>query len=168
MDARAETATGANAREIVVTRDYDQPREAVFKAWTNAEQLKRWWAPAGCTTPFCTVDLRSGGKFHYCIRLPDGRDIWGLGIYREIVVPERIVYVDSFADAEGTPVPPSHYFMSAEQPERSLVTVTFSENDGRTTLTLHHAIGPEVKEREQIRQGWNEMLDRLADDFAAA
>jgi uncharacterized protein YndB with AHSA1/START domain len=166
MAARAETATGANAREIVITRDYDRPREAVFKAWTNAEQLKRWWAPAGCTTPFYTVDLRPGGKFHYCMRLPDGRDIWGLGIYREIVVPERIVYVDSFADAGGNPVPPAHYGMSAGHPAETLVTVTFAKRGGKTTVSLRHALGREVAERDATRRGWIEMLDRLADDFA--
>jgi uncharacterized protein YndB with AHSA1/START domain len=122
----------------------------------------RWWAPEGCTTPFCKVDLRPGGGFHYCMRLPDGREIWGLGIYREIVVPERIVYTDTFADAEGKPVPPAYYGMSAGHPSESLVTVTFAEHGGKTKLTLLHTISQSVEEREGTEQGWNQMFDRLA------
>ena len=166
MGARPETMPAAAAgtdREIVVARQYDAPRAAVFAAWTDPEQLKRWWAPAGCSTPFCAVDLRRGGKFHYCMRMPDGRDIWGIGVYRDIVVAERIVYADSFADAEGNPVPPATYGMSAGHPADSLVTVTFAERDGVTTVTVRHAIAAEVTERDATRQGWTEMLDRLAE-----
>jgi uncharacterized protein YndB with AHSA1/START domain len=89
----------------------------------------RWWAPNGCSTSYCKVDLRPGGKFHYCMRLPEGREIWGMGIFREIVAPSRLVYIDSFADAQGNPVPPAHYGMSASHPAESLVTVTFEEHE---------------------------------------
>lgn len=61
--------------------------------------------------PFRTIDLRPGGVFFHCMRSPEGRDFWGKGVFREIVVPERIVLADSFADAEGNVVPPTHYGM---------------------------------------------------------
>jgi uncharacterized protein YndB with AHSA1/START domain len=163
MDAkRGDVAAPAADAGIVVTRTFDAPRALVFRAWTEPQQLMRWWAPQGCTTPHCTVDLRVGGRIHYCMRLPDGRDIWGLGIYREIVVPSRLVYVDSFADADGNPVPPAHYGMSAGHPAESLVTVTFEDHDGTTRVTLHHAIPVSVEERGGAEQGWTEMLERLA------
>lgn len=156
----------AAERDLVITRVFHAPRELVFKAWTEPERLMRWWAPNGCTTPFCTVDLRVGGNFHYCIRLPEGRDIWGIGVYREIVDPERIVYTDAFADAEGNPVPPAHYGMSSGHPAETLVTVTFAEHDGKTTLTLRHSIPESVEERGGTQQGWTEMLDRLDEELA--
>jgi len=152
-------------REIVISRVFNAPRELVFKAWTEPDHLKRWWAPKGCTTPVCRVDLRPGGVFHYCMRLPEGREIWGLGIYREIVEPERIVYTDTFADPDGKPVPPSYYGMSASHPSETLVTVTFAELAGKTKLTLVHSIALSVEERGGAEQGWNQMLDRLAEEL---
>ena len=155
-------------REIIITRVLNAPRELVFKAWTESGHLMRWWAPKGCTTPFCKIDLRPGGKFHYCMRMPEGRDIWGIGVYREIVAPSLLVYTDSFADAQGNPVPPAHYGMSASHPAETLVTVTFEEHEGKTKLTLRHTIPVSVEEREGTEHGWIEMLDRLAEDLANA
>jgi len=155
-------------RDIAITRVFDAPRSLVFKAWTVPEHLIRWWAPKGFTTPFCKVNLCVGGVFHYCMRSPEGQDIWGIGVYREIVAPERIVYTDAFADAEGNPVPPAHYGMSASHPAETLVTVTFAEHVGKTKLTLRHSISESVKERGGAEQGWTEMMDRLAEHLAQA
>jgi uncharacterized protein YndB with AHSA1/START domain len=152
--------------ELVVTRVFDAPRELVFDAWTRPEHLQRWWAPKGCTTPYCKVDLRPGGIFHFCMRLPEGREIWGRGVFKEVVRPERIVYVDSFADEQGNPVPPSRYGMSTEHPSETLVTITFKEQGAGTRLTLRHAFPDHVPERDATRQGWTEMLDRLAELLA--
>jgi uncharacterized protein YndB with AHSA1/START domain len=154
--------------EIVITRVIDAPRSRIFKTWTEPEHLTRWWAPDGCTTPFCKVDLRPGGRFHYCMRLPDGREIWAIGIYRHIVEPERIVYVDSFADENGNPIPPTHYGMSADHPAESLVTVTFAEQAGKTKLTVRHAIPEAIKDREDTQKGWTQMFDRLANYLTKA
>lgn len=162
------TASGAGRQDIVLSRVFGAPRELVWKAWTEADRLMRWWAPDGCTTPACTVDLRPGGSFHYCMRMPDGLEIWGIGIYDEIVELERIVYTDAFADADGNVVPPSHYGMSAEHPAESLVEITFEERDGGTRVTLRHSIPTTTPERGATEQGWNEMLDRLAEELAKA
>jgi len=166
MNAASSPKTETKEQEIVITRVFDAPRELVFKAWTDPGHLMRWFAPNGCTMPFCKIDLRPGGIFHYCMRMPEGRDIWGIGVYREIVAPEMIVYIDSFADAEGNPVPPAHYGISPGHPAETLVTVTFTEHDGKTTLTLRHSIPESVEEREGTQQGWTQMLDRLAEVLA--
>jgi uncharacterized protein YndB with AHSA1/START domain len=155
-------------KDLVITRVFPAPRALVFKAWTEPERLAQWWAPNGCSTPFCTVDLRPGGRFHFCMRLPEGREVWALGIYREIVVPERIVYTDSFADADGNPVPPAHYGMSPGHPVQTLVTVVFADVEGGTRVTLRHSIPESVDERKGTEQGWGEMLDRLADLLSLA
>lgn len=154
-------------REMVITRVFDAPRELVFSAWTEPERLKRWWAPDGASTPFFSVDLRPGGTFVFCLRLPWG-DHWVRGVYREVVPPERIVYDSWFADAEGNPVPPAHYGLSAEHPHQTRVAVTFAERDGKTTVTLRQALPASVPERGDTGQGWREMLDRLAAELADA
>ena len=156
-------------RGIRIERVIDAPRELVFEAWTKPEHLLRWWAPRGCSTPACTVDLRPGGKLHYCMRMPDGRDIWGIGVYREIVAPERIVYADSFADSRGNPVLPASYGMSESHPASLVVTVTFAElGGGWTRLVLRHSMEADIPERGGAEQGWGEMLDRLAELLAEA
>jgi uncharacterized protein YndB with AHSA1/START domain len=165
VERRRSAETGKH--ELLITRVFDAPRDLVFKAWTDPARLMRWWAPKGCTTPHCTVDLRVGGVFHYCMRLPDGREIWGLGVYKEIVEPERVVYIDTFADAKGIPVPPAHYGMSSGHPSETLVTVTFSEQNGKTKLSLRHSIPESFVEREGIQKGWVDMLDRLADELTS-
>ncbi len=163
MVTRTSATEKPAGSDLVITRVFDAPRSLVFEAWTQPEHLMRWWAPKGCTTPHCKVDLRPGGVFHFCVRLPEGRDIWGIGIYREIVRPERIVYTDSFADANGNPVPPAHYGMSPGYPAETLVTVTFAEQGGKTLLTLRHSLPGAFPERDGMQQGWTQMLDRLAE-----
>lgn len=167
MSTETDSRIESTAQELVITRVFDAPRDLVFEAWTEPERLMRWWGPSGFTTPSVTVDLRVGGILHYCMRSPEGQDYWGIGVYREIVLPERIVYTDSFADAQGDPVPPSHYGMSAIHPAESLVTVTFTEWQGKTALTLRQTVPDSVEEREGMERGWTEMLVRLADDLAA-
>jgi len=166
--SKESTRASANAveRDLVITRVLDAPRRLVFEAWTRPEHMMRWFGPKGFTTPFCTIDFRVGGAFRYCMRSPEGRDYWGIGIYREIAIPERIVYTDAFTDTEGNPVPPSHYGMSSSHPAETLVTLTFEEQDGKTKLTLRHGIPETVTERDGTQQGWNEVLDRLAEDLA--
>jgi len=167
MSIQTDSRIESSAEELVITRVFDAPREVVFKAWTDPERLMRWWGPTGFTTPSFTVDLRIGGVLHYCMRSPEGQDFWGIGVYREIVPPERIVYTDSFADAQGDPVPPSRYGMSASHPAESLVTVLITERQGKTKVALRQTVPDSVQEREAMERGWTEMLGRLADDLAA-
>ncbi len=164
----ASVTVKATDTEIVLTRDFDAPRETVFRAWTDPAWLARWWAPAGFTTPHIEVDLRVGGRFHYCMRSPDGSDYWGVGMYREIVPPERIVYVDSFADEEGHPVSPARYDVGADHPDETIVEVTFEELAGGTRVILRHAMAATVTAREGAVQGWSEMLERLDGELSSA
>jgi len=125
----------ANAASVdfVLTRTFDAPRALVFAAWTERGHLMKWFGPKGTTIPTAALDLRPGGSFHYCLRMPDGGEMWGKWVFREIVVPERIVLVSSFSNAAGELVPAP---MIAGWPLQTLSTTTFVERDGRTELTL--------------------------------
>ncbi len=160
-NSKSNVATITQEEDIVITRIIDAPRDLVFRAWTDPEYLVHWWGPKGFTTPSCKVDLRPGGIFHFCMRSPDGRDFWGRGIYHEITEPEKIVYTDSFSDEEGNLVEPERYGMSRDFPSETLVTVTFGKLKGKTELTMHHAVMESVPERDEMKQGWTEMFDRL-------
>ena len=155
----------AGELELVSTRIFDAPLKLVWKYWIDPEYFMRWWGPKDFTAPVIKIDFRVGGKYLWCMRSPEGQDYWSTGIYREIVEPERIVYTDSFSDAEGNVVPASHYGMSGDWPSELLVTVTFEEHEGKTKLTLRHVGIPEGENRELAKAGWNESLDKLAEEL---
>jgi len=130
--------------------------------------LKRWHAPKGCTTHFSRIDVRQGGVLHSCIRSPDGHDCWCKGVYREIVAPERIVYTLAIADEKGRSVEPADVGMDPDWPRETIVTVTFAEHEGRTTLTLHQTVSESLAKRTGAHPSRVEMLDRLAEQLTKA
>lgn len=158
---------GSKQTEFVITRTFDAPRDLVWKVWTEVEHLTQWYGPKECTTPVAKMDFRTGGKFHYCMQTPDGTRMWGRAVYREIVPPERIVWINSFSDENGeiTPVP-----MAPDWPKEMLTTATFEEYDGKTLVTLvwtpHNASATEQKtfddNHSSMTQGWTGSFDRLA------
>jgi uncharacterized protein YndB with AHSA1/START domain len=114
------TLTTPSDRELVITRDFDAPRGLVFEAWTKPEHVRQWYGLRRMTTTICDIDLRVGGRWRWGQTDGDGQQIVFSGEYREIVPPERIVYTETF-----------EMFPDAA----TLVTLTFDEHAGRTTLT---------------------------------
>ena len=113
--------------QILVTRDFDAPRHLVYKAWTTPELVKRWWHANRGTVTVVEIDLRVGGQWRYVMVADDGMEVGFHGEYREIVPDERIVSTEVY---EGLPDGVS------EEEGGTVNTVTFSEADGRTTMTL--------------------------------
>lgn len=156
---------------FVISRVYDAPRDRVWKAWTEEERLKQWWSPPGFTTHTCKVDLRPGGVFHYGMTAPDGTQVWGRFIYREIVAPEKLVFIVSFSDPNGGV---TRHPWSANWPLETLSTVTFEEMGEkpgkRTKVTVqwvpHDATELERKTfdegRDSMKQGWGGTLEQLS------
>jgi uncharacterized protein YndB with AHSA1/START domain len=158
-------------REFFIVRGFDAPRDLVFKAWTEADRLVRWFGPKGFAMLTCKLDLRPGGVFHYSMRSPDGQDMWGKWVFREIITPERLTFVVSFSDENGgvtrNPFAP-------DSPLEHLGTVTFAELGGRTILTIRSAAidATETQRKafgalnEMRRKGWSGTLDQLAEVLA--
>ena len=152
-----------------ISRVVDAPRERVWQAWTEAERLKKWWGPKGFTVKQCKVDLRPGGLMHYCLRTPDGQDMWGKFVYREIVKPEKLVWLNSFSDEKGgTTVHP----MSPTWPREMLTTVTFEAQGGKTKVTVQWlpvdtSTDLERKTfeegRDSMKMGWSGTFEQFAD-----
>jgi uncharacterized protein YndB with AHSA1/START domain len=90
-----------NQRTVAITRVLDAPRERVFKAWTQAQDLAHWWGPKGFTVASCEVDPRPGGVFRVCSRSSRGKDYWVRGVYREVVALERLVIACTAEDENG-------------------------------------------------------------------
>jgi uncharacterized protein YndB with AHSA1/START domain len=142
------------ASDLVITRSFDAPREVVFKAWTDPERLKRWWGPAGFTNPVCEIDPRPGGAIRIDMRGPDGTVYPMTGVYQEIIEPERLVFTSAALDEKGAPI------------FEVLNTMTFSEQGGKTKLTLRASVSKATAAAPQylagMEQGWSQSLDRLA------
>jgi uncharacterized protein YndB with AHSA1/START domain len=149
--------------EVTITRVFDAPRDRVWRAWTEPEHLMRWWGPKGYTSPTARINLRVGGAYVFCMRSPEGQDVWSTGTYREIVPLERLICTDSFADAQGNVVPASHYGFEGYFPLELLVTVTIEEQQGKTVMTLRHAGLPPGPIADLTAAGWNESFDKLAE-----
>jgi uncharacterized protein YndB with AHSA1/START domain len=157
MAARIDEDT----RTIRIERMFDAPRELVFDAWTQPEQLMQWYAPRGCTIQLVQLDARPGGRFHWCIRNPSFGDCWCVGAYQEIVRPERIVYTLATADSAGNEIEPVQAGHDPRWPRETLVTVTLADVRGSTRLTLEQSVLESLAKHTGAHPSWLQMLDRL-------
>src|SRR5690242_1491098 len=121
-------------REVVITRVFDAPRSLVFKAWTEPEHMVKWFGPKDFTATIIVNEVRTGGAYDFHMRGPNYDDHWK-GTYREVVVPERLVFT--------WPAGPE-----------SIVTVTFEDLGGKTKLTLRHGMFETVAQRDDHQRGW--------------
>ena len=110
--------------QILITREFDAPKELVYKAWTTPELVKRWWHANRGEVTLAEIDLRVGGTWRYVSKTPDGFEVAFRGEYREIVPNERIVSTEAY---EGIPDADAN---------ATLNTLTLTEADGRTTLSV--------------------------------
>ena len=147
---------------VYINQIIDSPLSKVWKAWTEPESVMKWWGPKNFTAPVVKIDFKEGGSYINSMRSPEGEDVWGTGVYKEIVPMKRIVSTDNFADSEGNPVNASYYGMSGDWPLELIVTVTFEEVDGKTKLTIQHEGFPDQNNRDLAEAGWKESLDKLA------
>ena len=148
---------GTEEQGLVIERIFDAPRELVWRAWTEPEQLMRWYGPTGMTSQACEIDLRVGGRYLWGLRSPEGQEYWNTGVYREIVPLERFVATQSMADEHGNVIS-----MGDDFPLETIVTVTLEDlGGGRTKLTLRQAGFPDDM-AAHAGGGWNQAFDKLA------
>jgi uncharacterized protein YndB with AHSA1/START domain len=110
--------------QILITREFDAPRELVYKAWTTPELVKRWWSGQKGEVTLAEIDLRVGGAWRYVMIAGEGFEVAFHGEYREIVPNERIVSTEIYEIPDQGDSPPT------------MNTATFTEVDGRTTLEI--------------------------------
>jgi len=118
------TVTLPTDTQILITREFDAPKHLVYRAWTTPELVKRWWHANRGEVTLAEIDLRVGGMWRYVSRSEDGFEVGFHGEYREIVPNERLVTTEVY---EGIPDADEH---------AALDTLTLTESDGRTTLTV--------------------------------
>jgi len=157
MRAKESDAEPADERSLVITRVYDAPARFLFAAWSKPEHIKKWFGPVGWPVTLAEMDFRVGGRWRFAMTGPDGQQNTPFGgTYLEIVPDRRLVFDNAF-----------------EQPGsgKMIMTVTFDEKGGKTTLT-HHTLFATVAMKNEYAgmgfvQGTNSALDQLADVVAA-
>ena len=122
--SRSATVTLPAETQILITREFDAPKHLVYRAYTSPELIRRWWAGQRGTVTSVEVDLRVGGRWRYVMEANGGFEVAFHGDYREIVPNERIVSTEVY---EGIP---------DADAAAAVDTVTFTEKNGRTTMTI--------------------------------
>src|SRR4051812_20264057 len=146
------TATATRSADFVISRVFDAPRELLWKCVTDPERMKQWWGPKGFTVLVSKMDLRPGGTYLYGMRTPDGKDMWGRMVYREIVPPEKIVFINSFSDENGGL---TRHPISPTWPIELLSVFTFEEQPGgKTKFTVRWSpYNPTAEEQATFDNG---------------
>jgi uncharacterized protein YndB with AHSA1/START domain len=143
---------------LVISRVFPAPRSLVFKAWSSAEHMRRWFSPEGCTVPHAEIDFRPGGVCIICMRLPDGQDFWTKGQYLEITPPERLVFT-------------ANLVVSDERKFTALTTVTFEDHGHGTRMTVRQDY--EIHDESFLfavkgaPEGWRTTLNKLEREVAS-
>ena len=151
MAARTDTQ-GTAEREVVVGRTIDAPRSLVFEAYTDVKHLAHWWGPTGFTTTTHRFTFAPGGVWEFIMHGPDGTNYPNYIEFREIVTPERIVYLHG---------------ERADDPNPFVATITFDERGASTEVTIRALFKTkqqrdEVVERYSAIEGGKQTLGRLA------
>ncbi len=142
--------TAEQPDEVVrITRLIDAPQEEVFRAWTDAEEIRRWWGPGEFTCPAAEVDLRPGGTYRLAMQPTAGDPFIVGGTYREVEPPSRLVYTwrwETGPAADGS---------------ESVVAVEFRPRGEQTELVLTHSEFPASHGPAPYKMGWEGGLDKL-------
>jgi uncharacterized protein YndB with AHSA1/START domain len=150
-----DDATSPADRELVLSRIIDAPPHKVYRAWTDPELLKQWFAPAPFTTPLAELDVRPGGANLIVMRSADGTEFPNRGVYLEVVPNERLVFTDAYTEAWQPSAKP---FMT--------VILTFDDEGGRTRYTarVRHWTAEDRVTHENMgfHKGWGQCADQLA------
>jgi uncharacterized protein YndB with AHSA1/START domain len=157
MTTKTEAQTQIG-QEFIMTREFNAPRELVWKACTEAEQVAQWWGPHGFTAPICEWDARPGNKIYVVMRGPDGTDYPMGGKFHEVVPPERLVTTTGALGEKGKLIFEFRH------------TLTLEERSGKTKLTMHSRLISATAGAEKyvggFESGMTQTLERLGELLA--
>jgi uncharacterized protein YndB with AHSA1/START domain len=144
---------------------FDAPVEMVWKAWTDSEQVKRWWGPKGFTAPIANMDVREGGRSLVCMRAPPelgGHDMYNTWSYRKVDLHRRLEFVLNFTDKDGTKLDPAKMGMPPGIPKDVPHVVTFEAAEGKTVLTVTESGYISDQAHDISKAGLEQCLDKMA------
>ena len=134
---------------LQIKRFIKAPRDRVYAAWTDPAQLKKWFGPENVQTRNLIADVRVGGQFRWDCTDPEGKEVTISGEYRELQPGKKIVFTWKHEANEDW------------KNHRSLVTVELFDREGGTEVHLIHENLPTEASRDDHKQGWNSVLDKV-------
>ena len=166
--ARITEGASSHITPFAISRTFNASPDLVWRVHTEPHHLQQWWGPKGCKLGVERLEFRPGGIFHYCMRYSTGAEMWGRFMYREIEAPHRMVYFSSFANELGGIVRAPFGALPMELEN----TITLTEQDGKTTLSIHSvpfgvtvaeeiAFFDQLRDTKSLEQGFGGTLDQL-------
>jgi uncharacterized protein YndB with AHSA1/START domain len=156
------------SNDFTISREFDASRETLWACLTEPERMRQWWGPKGCKVVAATMDLRPGGSYHYGLQMPNGDTMWGKFVYREIVAPERLHFINFFSDENGGV---TRHPLAPTWPLEMLSTFALEEANGKTRFTVRWSPHNATKEEREafdspemrigMSNGWSGTLDQL-------
>ncbi|GAA1426374.1 SRPBCC domain-containing protein [Microlunatus lacustris] len=155
-----------------MVREVDAPPEDVWRAWSEPDQIRRWWGPTGFTCPRADVDLRVGGSTLVTMQAPPeygGGQIHNRWTFTAVVPPHRLEFVSTFADADGRPITPAALGIPAGVPDEVPHLVLLEPlPDGRTRLRVVEQGYTDESARSLSEAGQQQCLDKMQELFGTA
>ena len=159
-------ADNTTTHNMVATRVFDAPVEQIWKAWSESEQVMRWWGPTGFTCPIANMDFREGGTSLVCMRAPaeyGGQDLYNTWTYTKIVPMQMIEFVQHFADKDGNKIDPASQGLPPDVPFSVRHVLTFrAQGHDKTDFTVTEYGYPSAQIVEISKSGMEQCLDKLA------
>jgi uncharacterized protein YndB with AHSA1/START domain len=171
-NSMTDTTKSGKKRDLVVTHVFDAPVEQVWKAWSDSDQVMRWWGPTGFTAPLARMDFREGGTSLVCMRAPKefgGQDLYNTWTYRKIVPMQQIEFIQNFADEQGNKINPVTVGLPSDLPQDVRNVVSFKavgNNQTEMTVTEYGYTSDQVFDLSKV--GLEQCLDKMAASFATA
>lgn len=148
---------------FVLIREVDAPRQLLFDLWTKKEHIEKWFGPAGSKIVNCTNDLKPGGMLHYGMEFSNGFVMYGRWVYKEIVPPEKLVFIVSFSD-ENKGI--GRHPMAEGWPAETLSEIIFEDKNGKTLLKMSATpVNASEEEEKLFREGFGSMEKGWAGTF---
>ena len=157
-------------KDFIITREFAAPKSLVWKCWSEKTHIEKSGSTNESTLTFKKFDFRVGGESHYCQKTSDGSETWGKQKYLEITPEDKLIFLQSFADAEGNII--SHP-MSTTWPLQMKTTITLEEKNKHTFLKLiwtpfesnEESIATFNGAMEGMKQGWEGLFVTLDEYF---
>jgi len=145
---------------VSTERTFNASEAEVWRVWTDADSIKKWWGPKGYTALVVRNDVREGGSYLWAMKSAQGRMFWNTGTYKEVVANKKIVSTLSFCNENGIIIPGSQVSVPGQWPNEITVIVEFSESEGKARVTVTE-VGIPLIVYAPSKIGWAQQFDKI-------